>query len=187
MLSIPCSLFLCFLLASCFLQLANANYRLASSQSFLIQHLCSSVTAPFSVLSTPSNELHLRLLPFRASQSCGGELHLPRRPILRLHDERLITRGRFDSVFLRSDLPAGLRLLKAHFQGKETEEAVAQCTALPVDDLLRKVLTATSVSKLWGSLLHPPLSYREGLFEYRTADGSASVRIFRGPTYSSLS
>lgn len=94
-----------------------------------------------------------------------------------LHDQRPVTRGWLDFASLRSDLPAALRLLKAQLQGLQAEEAVAQCAALPVDDPLRKALTSKSVHTLWGSLLHPPLSYRGGLFEYRTADGSANVRV----------
>ena len=92
-----------------------------------------------------------------------------------LHDQRPVTRSWFNSESLRSDIPAGLRLLKAQLQGLQAEEAVALCAALPIDDPLRKALTAKSVHTLWGSLLHPPLSYRGGLFEYRTADGSANV------------
>lgn len=176
LLNIPCSLVPLKLIAYCLLQLTACNFSISPATASVLFSDCSSlctVKLPAmnsifgSTLFKPAKAVEANSI-FHGDQS--------------LHDQRPITRGWFDSASLRSDLPAALRLLRAHFQGKDAEEAVAQCAALPVDDPLRKVLTATSVSKLWGSLLHPPLSYRGGLFAYRTADGSANVRQFRGPT-----
>lgn len=163
--NIACGLSLasCFT-ASCFLFLASCNpsqlatcYPLYCYPSLTMNSIfCLSLFRPAKAVDAQS--------VFHGDQS--------------LRDQRPVTRSWLNSESLRSDLPAGLRLLRARLQGVQDEEAVAQCAALPVDDPLRKVLTAKSVHRLWGSLLHPPLSYRGGLFEYRTADGSANVRIF---------
>lgn len=59
----------------------------------------------------------------------------------------------------------------------QAQAAVDECARLPLNDPLNKFLTAGSVNKLWGSLLHPPLSYRGGNMQYRTADGKSNVRM----------
>lgn len=68
-----------------------------------------------------------------------------------------------------------------------------QCSKLDVNHPLSKFFTRMIISSLYGSLLHPPVSYlgqfkREEtaeptdnirLFQYRNADGSDNVKPFR--------
>jgi hypothetical protein len=44
--------------------------------------------------------------------------------------------------------------------------------AIPLNDPMNGLLTRGVVHYLWGSMLHPPMSYRGSKFQYRTADGS---------------
>lgn len=49
---------------------------------------------------------------------------------------------------------------------------------IPLNDPLNGLLTRGVVHYLWGSMLHPPMSYRGPKFQYRTADGSNHNALF---------
>ena len=47
---------------------------------------------------------------------------------------------------------------------------------LPLNHPLSKAFLAKGVKHYWGSMMHPPLSYRGDAFQYRSADGADNVR-----------
>ena len=62
--------------------------------------------------------------------------------------------------------------------GGSTEKIAHYASTLPPGDRFGGFLTKIMVNTLWGSLLHPPLSYKGNQSQYRTADGSNNSTIF---------
>ncbi|KAF2669019.1 heme peroxidase [Microthyrium microscopicum] len=70
------------------------------------------------------------------------------------------------------DAVAALKgLIHYPFVGKTTA-ARDVAAELDIDDPLSRAITQKMVTELWGSMLHPPLSYHGNKFRFRTADGS---------------
>lgn len=60
--------------------------------------------------------------------------------------------------------------------GAKAQASLDQFSMLPLTNWYSRFLNQKSVNTLWGSMLHPPLSYLGDEHQYRTADGSNNVR-----------
>ncbi|KAI0152699.1 heme peroxidase [Xylariaceae sp. FL1272] len=75
-----------------------------------------------------------------------------------------------------TDIPekatALLKGLSSYHGGGISAAAKEAVVPLDIDDPMSKRITKEMVSMLWGSMLHPPQSFRGEKYQYRTADGS---------------
>ncbi|MCJ1465543.1 hypothetical protein MMC07_004161 [Pseudocyphellaria aurata] len=55
----------------------------------------------------------------------------------------------------------------------------AAIAKLPLNNFFSQWFMKTGVERLWGAMLHPPLSYLGDSFQYRSADGGNNVRQCR--------
>ena len=76
------------------------------------------------------------------------------------------------------DTLAALKMLGPAIAKGPEQAARGILPTLDVNDKLSKLLTQGLVSKLWGSMLHPPLTYLGDEMRYRTADGSYNNYFF---------
>lgn len=87
-----------------------------------------------------------------------------------LHDSTIASAGWWaDPV---GNTRAAATLFKGMITGTSTKAARKVVAELQVNDHLSQQVTKGMVSMLWGSMLHPPLSYQGSQFRYRSANGS---------------
>lgn len=76
------------------------------------------------------------------------------------------------------DTLAAMKMIGPALKKGPEQAARGALPTLDVNDKLSKFLTKGLVSKLWGSMLHPPLSYLGDEQKYRTPDGSYNNYFF---------